>query len=37
MWSDNETSQDLLGFKVHVDLLIDVYLKITIRIVQYNI
>ncbi|WP_299112023.1 P-loop NTPase fold protein [uncultured Winogradskyella sp.] len=24
MWSDNETSQDLLGFKVHADLLIDV-------------
>jgi len=24
MWSDNETSEDLLGFKVHADLLIDV-------------
>lgn len=24
MWSDNETSQDLLGFKVHANLLIDV-------------
>ena len=24
MWSDNETSQDLLGFKVHADLLTDV-------------
>lgn len=24
MWSDNETSEDLLGFKVHANLLIDV-------------
>lgn len=24
MWADNETSEDLLGFKVHADLLIDV-------------
>ncbi len=24
MWSDNETSEDLLGFKIHADLLIDV-------------
>lgn len=24
MWSDNETTEDLLGFKVHADLLIDV-------------
>jgi predicted KAP-like P-loop ATPase len=24
MWSDNETSEDLLGFKVHADLLIDI-------------
>lgn len=24
MWSDNETSEDLLGFRVHADLLIDV-------------
>ena len=24
MWSDNETAEDLLGFKVHADLLIDV-------------
>ena len=24
MWSDNETSEDLLGFKVHADLLIEV-------------
>lgn len=24
MWSDNETSEDLLGFKVHAELLIDV-------------
>ncbi|MBN4047213.1 NTPase [bacterium AH-315-P13] len=24
MWSDNETSEDLLGFKVHADLLVDV-------------
>jgi predicted KAP-like P-loop ATPase len=24
MWSDNETSEDLLGFKVHTDLLIEV-------------
>ena len=24
MWSDIETSEDLLGFKVHADLLIDV-------------
>jgi hypothetical protein len=24
MWSDNETSEDLLGFKVHADLLINV-------------
>jgi predicted KAP-like P-loop ATPase len=24
MWSDNETSEDLLGFKVHADLIIDV-------------
>lgn len=24
MWSDNETSEDLLGFQVHADLLIDV-------------
>ncbi|MFN8321265.1 MAG: P-loop NTPase fold protein [Chitinophagales bacterium] len=24
MWSDNETSEDLLGFKVHADLLADV-------------
>lgn len=24
MWSDNETSEDLLGFKVHADLLLDV-------------
>ena len=24
MWSDNETSEDLLCFKVHADLLIDV-------------
>jgi len=24
MWSDNETSEDLFGFKVHADLLIDV-------------
>jgi predicted KAP-like P-loop ATPase len=24
MWSDNETSEDLLGFKVHADLLTDV-------------
>ena len=23
MWSDNETSEDLLGFKVHADLIID--------------
>ena len=23
MWSDNETSEDLLGFKVHANLLID--------------
>lgn len=24
MWSDNETTEDLLGFKVHADLIIDV-------------
>ncbi|MCZ2471212.1 NTPase [Aquirufa ecclesiirivi] len=24
MWADNETSEDLLGFKVHADLLIDI-------------
>jgi hypothetical protein len=24
MWADNETSEDLLGFKVHADLLVDV-------------
>lgn len=24
MWADNETTEDLLGFKVHADLLIDV-------------
>jgi hypothetical protein len=24
MWSDNETSEDLLGFKVHANLLLDV-------------
>lgn len=24
MWADNETSEDLLGFKVHADLLINV-------------
>jgi hypothetical protein len=24
MWSDNETTEDLLGFKVHADLLLDV-------------
>ena len=24
MWADNETSEDLLGFQVHADLLIDV-------------
>ena len=24
MWADNETSEDLLGFKVHADLLISV-------------
>lgn len=24
MWADNETSEDLLGFKVHADLIIDV-------------
>ncbi len=24
MWADNETSEDLLGFKVHADLLMDV-------------
>jgi hypothetical protein len=24
MWSDNETAEDLLGFKVHADLLLDV-------------
>lgn len=24
MWADNETSEDLLGFKVHADLLLDV-------------
>ena len=24
MWSDNETTEDFLGFKVHADLLIDV-------------
>lgn len=24
MWADNETSEDLLGFKIHADLLIDV-------------
>jgi len=24
MWSDNETSEDLLGFKVHADLIIDI-------------
>ena len=24
MWSDNETSEDLLGFKIHADLLVDV-------------
>lgn len=24
MWSDNETSEDFLGFKVHADLLVDV-------------
>jgi predicted KAP-like P-loop ATPase len=24
MWADNETSEDLLGFRVHADLLIDV-------------
>ncbi|MCU0440447.1 MAG: KAP family NTPase [Raineya sp.] len=24
MWADNETSEDLLGFKIHADLLVDV-------------
>lgn len=24
MWADNETSDDLLGFKVHADLIVDV-------------
>jgi hypothetical protein len=24
MWSDNETTEDYLGFKVHADLLLDV-------------
>ncbi len=24
MWADNETSEDLLGFKVHANLLVDV-------------
>jgi len=24
MWADNETSEDLLGFKVHADLLVDI-------------
>lgn len=24
MWADNETSEDLLGFKVHAYLLIDI-------------
>ena len=24
MWADNETSEDLLGFKVHADLLVNV-------------
>lgn len=24
MWADNETSDDLLGFKVHADIIVDV-------------
>lgn len=24
MWADNETSADLLGFKAHADLIVDV-------------
>jgi hypothetical protein len=27
MWADNETSEDLLGYKVHADLLIDIVYK----------
>lgn len=30
MWADNETSEDLLGFKVHADLLVDVIKDYTV-------